>query len=147
MLESLEKITNTKDALIARKMLAQLKAQMDQVSYYGEVREFLNKGWESLELAKLKEQIDENLSIIETETKFLEGVRADKLGKVITIFFGLITAPTFAVSVVRPLWTYFGFWFPCNPLIAEAFFSLMTMGFFLIAIFFFFRTGDPTRYK
>ncbi|MDV3002861.1 MAG: hypothetical protein N5P05_004516 (plasmid) [Chroococcopsis gigantea SAG 12.99] len=106
--------------LVIRRELNELKSKMLETTPYGEVRELLSKGWEQMGLEAMQSQISENLSILESEIKFIESKQSDSFKALLTIF-GLIASASFAKSVVSPIWKGFSIWLPLNENWAELF--------------------------
>jgi len=119
----IEKSTTLKrysDILATRRDLIELKSKMLETTPYGEVRDLLTKGWEQMNLEAIQGQISENLSILESEIKFLESKQGDNFRVFLTVF-GLIASASFAKSVVSPFWKALDLWLPSNENWAELF--------------------------
>jgi hypothetical protein len=108
------------DILAIRRDLAELKSKMIETTPYSEVRDLLSKGWEQMNLEAMQSQIYENLSILESEIKFIESKQGDNFRVFLTIL-GLITSASFAKSIVRPFWKALSLWLPSNENWAELF--------------------------
>ncbi|MEM9541441.1 MAG: hypothetical protein AAGA60_18325 [Cyanobacteria bacterium P01_E01_bin.42] len=113
-------LKNYLDIIETRRDLVELKSKMLETTPYGEVRDLLNKGWEEMNLAALQSQISDNLSIMESELKFLESKQGDIFRVFLTVF-GLIVSASFSKSIVSPLWKVLGFWLPSNENWSELF--------------------------
>jgi len=108
------------ELLATRRDLIELKSKMLETTPYGEVRDLLTKGWEQMNLEAIQGQISENLSILESEIKFLESKQGDNFRVFLTVF-GLIASASFAKSVVSPFWKALDLWLPSNENWAELF--------------------------
>ena len=106
------------DIISIRKNLADLKIKMLEASSYGEVRNLLNKGWGRMNLPVIEAQISENLTILESEIKFLESKRTDNFRALLTTL-GLIISASFSTSIVNPAWKALDFWLPTDANLAE----------------------------
>jgi hypothetical protein len=108
------------DILATRRDLTELKSKMLETTPYGEVRDLLSKGWEQMNLEVMQSQISENLSILESEIKFIESKQGDRFRVLLTVF-GLIASESFKKSVVSPFWKALDLWLPSNEHWAELF--------------------------
>jgi hypothetical protein len=108
------------DILATRRDLVELKSKMLETTPYGEVRDLLLKGWKQMNLEAIQSQISENLSILESEIKFIESKQGDNFRVFLTVF-GLIASASFAKSVVSPFWKALDLWLPSNENWAELF--------------------------
>lgn len=108
------------DILAIRRDLTELKSKMLETTPYGEVRDLLSKGWEQMNLEAMQSQISENLSILESEIKFIESKQGDSFRVFLTVF-GSIASASFAKSVVSPFWKALSLWLPSNENWAELF--------------------------
>jgi len=120
LLEKSNTLQKYLDILDTRRDLLALKSKMLETTRYGEVRDLLIKGWEQMGLEVIQSQISENLSILESEIKFLEAKQGDNFRIFLTVF-GLIASASFAKLVVNPFWKVFNFWLPSNENWAELF--------------------------
>jgi hypothetical protein len=108
------------DILAIRRDLAELKSKMIETTPYDEVRDLLSKGWKQMNLEAMQSQISENLSILESEIKFIESKQGDNFRVFLTIL-GLIASASFAKSTVSPFWKALSLWLPSNENWAELF--------------------------
>jgi hypothetical protein len=108
------------DILAIRRELTELKSEMLETTPYGEVRDLLSKGWEQMNIEAMQSQISENLSILESEIKFIESKQGDNFRVFLTVF-GLIASASLAKSVVGPFWKALSLWLPSNENWAELF--------------------------
>jgi hypothetical protein len=118
------------DVIAARRDLADLKTKMLEASSYGEVRDLLNNGWKQMNLSSIETQISENLSILESEIKFIESKQTNSFRALLTVL-GLIISTSFSTSIVSPAWKALNLWIPTDANLAELYFisiSAITMG-------------------
>jgi hypothetical protein len=120
LLEKSSELKNYPELLATRRDLVELKSKMLEATPYGEVRDLLNKGWEDMNLAAVQSQISDNLSILESEIKFIESKKGDSF-RVFLAVFGWIISASFAKSVVSPLWKALNLWLPLDENWAELF--------------------------
>jgi hypothetical protein len=73
-------------------------------SHSGEIRRLLDAGWKELGLPILAQEIEEALSLRESEMRSLDALRATRVGWVIATVFGLVAVPGLADQVVIPIW-------------------------------------------
>lgn len=139
LVEKSSELKNYIDILATRRNLAELKSKMLEATPYGEVRDLLNQGWEQMNLAALQSQISENLSILDSEIKFLESKKADSFRIFLTVL-GLIASASFAKSIVSPLWKALNLWLPLNENWAEIFIVMISAIFMIIFVFLFRRS-------
>jgi hypothetical protein len=83
------------DILAIKRDLAELKSKMIETTPYDEVRDLHSKGWKQMNLEAMQSQISENLSILESEIKFIESKQGDNFRVFLTIL-GLIASASFA---------------------------------------------------
>lgn len=118
------------DVIAARRALADLKTKMLEASSYGEVRDLLNNGWKRMNLSSIETQISENLSILESEIKFIESKRTNSFRALLTVL-GLVVSTSFSTSIVSPAWRAVDLWIPADANLAELYFiaiSAIVMG-------------------
>jgi hypothetical protein len=120
LIEKSKTLKEYSDILAIRRDLAELKSKMIETTPYGEVRDLLSKGWEQMNLEAMQSQISENLSILESEIKFIESRQGDNFRVFLTIL-GLIASASFAKSIVSPFWKALSLWLPSNENWAELF--------------------------
>jgi len=107
------------DIIKARSDLVELDQQLSEVSYSGEIRELLQAGWKEFGLDGVQKRTNELLAIRETETSLRESRVAERVGRAISILFGLLAVPTVAESVLRPVWERTGLLLPTDESSAE----------------------------
>jgi hypothetical protein len=112
LLEHATSIFAPETVLELRRHLAILKVRMREASYYGEIRDLLQRGWKEMGIEDLREAVSDSLSIRESETRLLESRITGRLGRALTILFGLIVVPSLAKDVIEPTWRMFGIWRP-----------------------------------
>jgi len=132
--DKLRSISRLREVFSFRKYLQNLKTGMSVMGVYGEIRELFNKGWSAMGVDDLKDQILENLSIVEAEKCFKEVRQTEKVGLALTILFGLIAIPTFAYEVIKPIWLTLNLWSPCQDNLNI--YNLFFVGLSTIIIFF-----------
>ncbi len=135
LVEKSSELKNYPDILATRRDLAELKSKMLEATPYGEVRDLLNKGWEQMSLAAVQSQISENLSILESEVKFIESKRGDDF-RVFLTGFGLVASASFTKSVVSPFWKALNLWLPSNENWAELFLVIISAMFVIVFVLF-----------
>jgi len=118
--EKAKTLTRYLDVLVIRRDLVELKTKMLETTPYGEVRNLLSKGWEQMGLEEIQNQISENLSILDSEIKFIEAKQTDSFRTFLAIL-SLVASASLAKSIVKPLWDAFGFWLPSNTHWADLF--------------------------
>jgi len=87
---------------------------MSEASHFGEIRDLLDYGWGELKLPELRDRIQEGLSLRESETRVSEARLSARVGRTLTVLFGLAAVPNVAQRVVEPLWELFGIPRPIN---------------------------------
>lgn len=120
LVERSSELKNYPELLATRRDLVELKSKMLEATPYGEVRDLLNKGWKEMNLEALQSQISDNLSILESEIKFLDSKQGDSFRVFLTVF-GLIASASFTKSIVSPLWKALDLWLPLDNNWAELF--------------------------
>jgi hypothetical protein len=135
LVEKSIKLKRYPDILATRRDLIELKSKMLETTPYGDVRDLLTKGWEQMNLEVVQEQISENLSILESEIKFIESKQGDNFRVFLTVF-GLIASASFAKSVVSPLWKAVDLWLPSNENWADLFLVGISAMFVTFLVFF-----------
>lgn len=129
-------LKNFPELLATRRDLVDLKSKILEAAPYGEVRDLLIKGWEEMNLAAVQGQISENLSILESEIKFLDSKQSDNF-RIFLTAFGLIASASFTKSIVSPLWKVSNLWLPMDESRAELFLVLISavlVVFFIIGL-------------
>jgi len=97
-------IRNIKDVINARKELISLEQYLEETSKFGEIRNLIQNGLNELGVQNIKNRIDELLKIKEFEVSNRDRRTAERIGRTITIIFGLIAIPTIANDILKPLW-------------------------------------------
>lgn len=108
LLERVQSYFDADRVLSARRELLELEQVMSEASHFGEIKELLNDGWDKLDLKALKYRIKEGLSIREEETRLSERRLTERIGRTLSILFGLIAVPHLAKQVIQPLWELLG---------------------------------------
>lgn len=80
--------------------------ELYEISYSGEVRSFLEKGWQEFGLSKIKKQIDEKINIDHDRKNYNYQIYNNNFNRLLTIVFGILTIPTLAKELVIPIWSY-----------------------------------------
>ena len=80
--------------------------ELYELSYSGEVRTFLEKGWQEFGLSKIKKQIDEEINIDHDHKNYKYQIYNNNFNRFLTIIFGVLTIPTIAKEVIVPIWKY-----------------------------------------
>jgi hypothetical protein len=119
------------EVLHARRALLDLELGMHEASHFGEVRTRLNNGWRELGLDIIKAQIKDALSIQETRTRLVEARIAGKVGRALTIFFGILAFPRLSNQVLMPLWELLHLPKPVNEAASQ---TLMNVISFIVVI-------------
>jgi hypothetical protein len=114
LLERAEGYANLDEVFAARRALVRLRQDMSEASYFGEIRELLEHGWAELKLPELRDSIQEVLSLREAETQVSEARLTARVGRALTVVFGLVAVPAVAQRVVQPLWELLGVPRPAN---------------------------------
>jgi hypothetical protein len=120
LLDKLDKFEKYSEILATRRDLSILKSKMFETTPYGEIRDLLTQGWEQMGLNLVRDQISENLSILESEIKFVDSEKSDRFKIFITVF-SLIASASLAKSVVSPLWIALNLWIPADKNWSELF--------------------------
>ncbi len=114
LLERVQSYFDAGAVLCARQALLELEQIMSEAGQFGEIRKLLNDGWRKLGREGLKSHIKEGLSIREEETRLAERRVTEKIGRNLTILFGLFAVSPLANNVLRPLWELLGLYRPSN---------------------------------
>lgn len=133
--ESAATVRSSKEVLRLRANLSELKSRMRQSSHYGEVAELLERGWETMGVQSLREDIAEALAIRQTETQMIESSTTERIGRVLTIVFGLVAVPPIASDVIQPIWELLRLWRPTDPAAAKLFMVFVAFMLALIIIY------------
>jgi hypothetical protein len=107
-LERVERYGNSNEVVFAQKLLLRLQLEMNEVSYFGEIRDLLDHGWHELRLPELRALIQQALSLRDTQIRASDERLTAKIGQALTIVFGLVAVPALADQVVQPLWEVLG---------------------------------------
>lgn len=106
--------------------------ELYELSYSGEVRNFLEKGWQEFGLSKIKKQIDEKINIDHDYKNYKYQLYNNAFNRLLTILFGILTIPTLAKELIVPIWEYSEIMVPENENLI-AIFSLI-IAFFVITL-------------
>jgi len=112
LLELTETVFDIELILQVKRYITFLKSKMREMGQYGELRELFDHGWKVNGVPNLQNEIQENLQINKTESEFKSSKSDNVLKTWLTIFFGFLAIPTFAFSVLPPLYNVFGFHYP-----------------------------------
>lgn len=102
---------------------------MSEISPYGEIRDFLERGWDAMGVNLLKKHLQENLQILENRIAIDESEKRDLFQIYLTIIFGVIAVPPFASEVIAPVWNILNLWQPQNEDLAKLLFIAVSMVF------------------
>jgi len=133
LLERLNNVKDTLEIIQERKNIYDLQNRMQNVSQFGEIYDQLNTGWEAYGLPKLQLMIDKKILILEAESKIRETRKSQKIAESLSVLFGLIAIPTFALEVLKPIWEILDIWHPNNINLAKLFYISVT---FILVLFF-----------
>ena len=145
LLAKTEAATSAKEVLVLRWAINHLHSQMADVSNFGEIRDLLHAGWKELGVDVLQSLISEGLSIKQAQTSLREARYNERVGRWLTIVFGVVAIPTLANAVLRPLWALFEWWHPSNESAGDLFFIGIAFVFVIIAIVLLSRIGRSLR--
>jgi len=124
------------EVLLSHRALLELDQGLGEVSHFGEIRELLNNGWRELGLETLKGRIKEALSIREAETILAERRVTERIGRTLSILFGLVAVPSLADKVLRPLWELLGLYRPLSDAFFLTILNAISFGFVGLIIIF-----------
>jgi hypothetical protein len=93
--------------------------QLRGAGHAGEIRELFERGWQAMGLDHLQFKVEALLAMREAETTVAEARKTNRWAAVLTLAFGMITVPTLATEVIKPLWDYCGFWQPGDQNVAH----------------------------
>lgn len=99
-----------------------LRSDIADATHFGEIRALLHAGWNEFGLAELQARIAEGLSIRAEQTAVREARGSERVGRWLTIVFGVVATPPLANEVLRPLWASFGWWSPSSASAESLFF-------------------------
>jgi hypothetical protein len=111
-LEQVERHGSSDEVILAQRALIHLQLEMNEASYFGEIRDLLDRGWRELKLPELRELIQETLKLRETQIRASDERLTARIGQALTIVFGLVAVPALADQVVQPLWEVLGITHP-----------------------------------
>jgi len=103
----------------------QLRSGMADASHFGEIRDLLHAGWKEMGTENLLAIISDSLSIREAQTSLREARGNERIGRWLTVLFGVIATPTLASDVVKPIWELLAWWRPTDEKAAGLFFLLV----------------------
>jgi hypothetical protein len=95
------------EILSARKNLLQFEQDISEASHYGEIRNLLERGWEAMGLKSICARIRESLEIRGSQASIEESRLNERIGRALSILFGLIAVPPISEKVLKPLWNVF----------------------------------------
>jgi hypothetical protein len=99
-----EQLKSTAQVMSTKRHILRLRLQMREASHSGEIRKLLEAGWKELGLPTLAQEIEEALSLRESEMRSLDALRATRVGWVIATVFGLVAVPGLADQIIIPIW-------------------------------------------
>lgn len=99
-----EQLQSTDQVMATKRQILHLRLRMREASHSGEIRRLLEAGWKELGLPTLAQEIEEALSLRESEMRSLDAFRATRVGWIIATIFGLVAVPGLADQVVIPIW-------------------------------------------
>lgn len=111
--------------------------ELYELSYSGEVRSFLDKGWQEFGLSKIKKQIDGEINIDHDYKNYKYQIYNNNFNRFLTIIFGVLTIPTIAKEIIVPIWRYSAIMIPKDENLITifsliiAFFSITILVYFL----------------
>lgn len=107
--------------------------ELYELSYSGEVRSFLEKGWQEFGLSKIKKRIDEEINIDHDYKNYKYQIYNNNFNRILTIVFGILTIPTLAKEIIIPIWKYSEIMVPMDENLMNVF-SLIIAFFIIITI-------------
>lgn len=107
--------------------------ELYELSYSGEVRSFLEKGWQEFGLSKIKKQIDEKINIDHDYKNYKYQIYNNNFNRILTIVFGILTIPTLAKEIIVPIWIYSEIMVPMDKNLMNIF-SLIIAFFIILTI-------------
>lgn len=107
--------------------------ELYELSYSGEVRSFLEKGWQEFGLSKIKKRIDEEINIDHDYKNYKYQIYNNNFNRILTIVFGILTIPTLAKEIIVPIWKYSEIMVPMDENLMNIF-SLIIAFFIIITI-------------
>lgn len=116
------------EVLRARRNLALLKKQINETSLSGEIQDLIQDGLAEFDVPRIEAAITESLAIRETEESLAEGRRSDRVGRVLTVLFGIIAVPPIANDVLSPLWDYLKLWRPADANLSKLYLIAVAIG-------------------
>lgn len=111
----LENLQSSKEIRNVQFQILDLKRRMREASHAGEIRDLLNAGWKEMSLPELRQDIEDGLSMRESDRQADENARLAKTGLSLTIVFGLAAAASLADQIVTPLWRLSRLSMPVTP--------------------------------
>jgi len=101
------------DAVLSlRRTLAKLEAEMNDVSRFGELKDFLLAGWEAMGVGRIRESIVKTLAIAEAEAALSAARRESRWRTGLSVLFGVAVVPRLAADVLQPLCRVLGLSIP-----------------------------------
>jgi len=95
------------EILSARQNLLKLEQEMEDAGRFGEIRDLLEHGWKAMGLYSLRSRIRDSLEIRGTRASLKASRLTAKIGRALSILFGLIAVSPIAENVLKPLWKVF----------------------------------------
>lgn len=89
-----------------------VKREMEELSPYGEIQEYMQSGWQALGVHELRDEIKSTLEILESLQKAERSSERDWVRIALSVILVLLAYPAFSNSVVQPLWKYSGWDIP-----------------------------------
>lgn len=114
LLAKVEATTRSSEVHELRWAVNHLRANIADATHFGEIRDLLHAGWNELGLTNLQARIAEGLSIRSEQTAVREARGSERVGRWLTIVFGVIAVPPLANEVLRPIWALLGWWSPSS---------------------------------
>jgi hypothetical protein len=122
LLAKVEAATSSSEVHELRWAVNHLQSNIGDATHFGETRGLLHAGWNELGLSNLQARITEGLSIRSEQTAIREARGNERVGRWLTIIFGVIAVPPLANDVLRPLWALLGWWSPSSAAAESLFF-------------------------
>lgn len=133
LLAKVEAASNSTEVHELRWAVNHLRSDIADATHFGEIRDLLHAGWNELGITNLQSRIDEGLSIRSDQTALREAHGSERVGRWLTIVFGVVATPPLANDVLRPLWKLLEWWSPSNAS-AESLFFISIAVIFVIAL-------------
>lgn len=115
------------EVLLTREYLVKFSQAMRESSYFGEIRDLLEHGWNEMGVKEIKKDILEMLEIKGVSSSLAEARHTRKIDGKLTVLFGIFAVPQLAKEVVGPLWEIVGFWRPLEKTYSNLFLIFVTV--------------------